>query len=137
MNYTQLRQWARIVGIVDRISNALENGFYEIFKNQGFSTDEPSLLFLGSTDGQPVAASRLYCAGGVAGIWHVATLPEARGRGYGTAMTLVTAHAGLSLGYRMGVLLASPAGYGIYHRLGFQEYCHLDVYRSPDFEYRE
>src|SRR4030042_3852697 len=37
MNYTQLRQWARIVGIVDRISNALENGFYEIFKNQGFS----------------------------------------------------------------------------------------------------
>lgn len=82
-------------------------------------------------NGRPVAASRLFCAGGVAGIYHVATLLEAHGRSYGPAMTLAAAKAGRDLGYRVGGLFAAPAGYHLYHRLGFQEVCTMDVYQSP------
>ena len=136
-NSAQLLQWTEIVKIADEISEALRAGFYELFASQGFRSDAPCTLFLGMANGQPVATSRLFCAGGVAGIYHVATRLEARGRGYGTAMTLAAAHAGLELGYRVGGLFATPAGYGVYRRLGFQEYCHLDIYKSPDLETQE
>jgi hypothetical protein len=46
-------------------------------------------------------------------------------------MTLVAAHAGYALGYHVGVLFATSAGYNVYHRLGFRDYCHIDVYQSP------
>ena len=103
-----------------------------MFGGQGFGPETPWLLFMGTVNGQPVATSRLFCAGGVAGIYHVATVPQARGQGFGTAMTLAAAHAGRGLGYRVGVLYASPVGYGVYRRLGFQEYCHIDLYESPE-----
>jgi len=130
-NNNQIGQWTEIVGTADDISEALKSGFYEVFASQGFGPDAPCWLFLGIENGRPVAASRLFCAGGVAGIYHVATLPEARGRGHGTAMTLAAAKAGRDLGYRVGGLFATPAGYRLYHRLGFQEVCTMDVYQSP------
>jgi len=128
----QLLQWVNIVASVDELSDALRQGFYEVFESQGLGPKATCQLFIGMENGQPVATSRLICAGGVAGIYHVATLPEARGRGYGTAMTLAAAHAGRELGYHVGVLFASSAGYGVYRRLGFQDYCHVDVYKSPE-----
>jgi hypothetical protein len=45
-------------------------------------------------------------------------------------MTLAVAYAEHKEGYHVGVLFATPAGYGVYRRLGFQEYCRLDVYTS-------
>jgi GNAT superfamily N-acetyltransferase len=132
MNSTQLMQWAEIVAKADEISEALKLGFYKLFEGQGFGPEAPCQLFIGMFNGQPVATSRLFCAGGVAGIYHVATLPEARGRGFGTAMTLTTVRAGLELGYHIGILFATPAGYGVYRRLGFQEYCYVDVFMSPE-----
>jgi len=128
---TQLMHWTDIVAQVDEISELLKMGFYKMFESYGFGPEKPCLLFLGMFNGKPVATSRLFCAGGVAGIYHVATLPEARGRGFGTAMTLAAAHAGLELGYGIGGLFATTAGYGVYQRLGFQEYCHLDIFNSP------
>jgi len=127
----QLRQWVNILAQVDDLSNALRDGFYLMFDGLGLDPNSDSQLFLGMEDGRAVATSRLFCAGGVAGIWHVTTLPEARGKGYGTAMTMAVAQAGHQKGCRFGILYATPAGYGVYRRLGFQEYCHIDVYKSP------
>jgi len=130
----QLQQWVNILAQVDELSNALQDGFYQMFDSLGFDLNSESQLFLGMENGRAVATSRLFCAGGVAGIWHVSTLPEVRGKGYGTAMTLAVAQAGSQRGYRFSVLYATPAGYGVYRRLGFQEYCHIDVYKSPDMK---
>jgi ribosomal protein S18 acetylase RimI-like enzyme len=110
----------------------LQVGFYQVFENLGYGPQAICGLFLGTENGRPVAASRLFCAGGVAGVYHVATLPEARGRGYGTAMTLAAAHAGFDRGYRYGVLFATTAGCNLYVRLGFRELFRVDVYKSPE-----
>jgi ribosomal protein S18 acetylase RimI-like enzyme len=83
-NATQLTQWVKIVAAVDEWSDALRQGFYQVFESRGLGQSATCQLFLGIENGQTVATSRLICAGGVAGIYHVATLPEARGRGYGT-----------------------------------------------------
>lgn len=135
VNSIQLMQWTEIVQIADGISASLKVGFYELFNHQGFGLDAPCSLFLGMVHDRPVAASRLFPAGGIAGIYHVATLPEVRGRRFGTAMTLAAAHAGRELGYQVGGLFATPAGYSMYHRLGFQEICTMDVYQSTTYSF--
>jgi ribosomal protein S18 acetylase RimI-like enzyme len=83
---------------------------------------EPApLRVVGLLHGRPVAAARLSLAGGAAGIYSIATLPEARGQGIGTAVTHDRLAMGRDLGYRIAALQATDMGFGIYRRLGFSE----------------
>ena len=82
--------------------------------------------YLGRLDGRAVSTSMLVTAGGVAGIYNVATLAEYRGRGIGAALTVAPLIEARDMGgYRIGALQSSAMGYGVYQRLGFREYCRL------------
>jgi ribosomal protein S18 acetylase RimI-like enzyme len=77
--------------------------------------------FVGWLGGRPVAGATMFLdETGTAGIYHVDVLAEARGRGFGKAVTAVALADARRLGYRLGVLSASTLGTPVYLRLGFR-----------------
>jgi len=70
--------------------------------------------------GEPCAIATLLAAPLAAGIYHVTTLPAYRGRGLGNALTLAVMHSARRAGYTEATLLATPSGYPLYQRLGFE-----------------
>lgn len=84
--------------------------------------------YLGVLDNKPVAVSTVYYGAGVAGIYNVTTLHEARGRGIGTAMTVKPLLDARVKGYRVGILQSSEMGYSVYERIGFREVCKIEIY---------
>ncbi|HXJ65024.1 MAG TPA: GNAT family N-acetyltransferase [Actinomycetota bacterium] len=98
----------------------------------GYAPDAPWVRWVGSLDGRVVASSGLMLAGGVAGIYNVATAPEARRRGIGAALTAVAVAEGRGRGYEVAVLGASELGYGVYARMGFREVCRDRVWMLPE-----
>jgi GNAT superfamily N-acetyltransferase len=78
-------------------------------------------IYIGRLRGEPVAINVLYKGGGVAGLYAVGTVPEARGMGIGAAITLQPLLDARRDGYQYGVLFASKMGLGVYERLGFSQ----------------
>lgn len=74
--------------------------------------------FVGWVDGRPVATSLASRTGDTVGIYSVATVPEARGRGIGTAMTWHLLRDA-DPGWTVAVLQASDMGRPVYERMGF------------------
>lgn len=102
--------------------------YYDTYLNIGFGEKTPWRHFIGELDGKPVAITSLLLYAGVAGIYGVATAPEVRRRGIGTAMTRHALNVARALGYRIAVLSPSEMSMGIYERLGFRERCCISHY---------
>lgn len=89
----------------------------------------PWQMSVGYLEDKPVSTSILYKGGGVAGVYGVGTIPEARNKGLGTAITLKTLVDAREQGYRFAVLFSSRMGYPVYRRLGFREVaCRIGIY---------
>jgi len=86
----------------------------------------PIRNYLGYLNGEPVSISSVFFGGGVAGIYSVATLPKARGKGIGTALSLQPLLEARDMGYRIGVLQSSEMGFNVYKKLGFQHFCQIE-----------
>jgi GNAT superfamily N-acetyltransferase len=89
---------------------------------------EATLSYTAWQNGQPVATSLLLLAGGVAGIYAVATIPDARRQGIGAQVTLYPLLEARRMGYRAAVLGSSQMGLGVYKSLGFREICRSGSY---------
>ena len=77
-------------------------------------------MYVGYADGVPVASSLLYLSGRVAGVFNVATVPEARRRGFGEAMTWQAVRRGADMGAVIATLQATEMGRPVYERMGFR-----------------
>jgi GNAT superfamily N-acetyltransferase len=82
--------------------------------------DPAVALFVGYVARRPVASSRLVCLGAIAELTGVVTVPEARRRGYGTALTWAAIAAGRMRSCRVATLTATEMGYPVYVRMGFR-----------------
>jgi GNAT superfamily N-acetyltransferase len=83
-------------------------------------------------DGTVVSKVVLHLAAGVAGLYGVATRPEARGLGLARNLTALALDQARHLGYRIGVLHSSPMAVGLYARLGFRPIADFRLYSTPD-----
>jgi GNAT superfamily N-acetyltransferase len=96
----------------------------------GDVVDGPARVILARLNGVPVASALTTTIGDVAGIYSVVTLPEARGKGIGTAVTLAVLHDARSRGARMGVLESADMGFPVYTRLGFRNVGDFQLFAS-------
>ena len=113
----------------DDATAAIAAGTAKVAAESGYR--EPSGLptrWIGSVAGRPVATARLHTAAGVAGVYTVVTVTDARRRGYGAAMTRRALLAARDTGLRVATLQASDAGRGIYGRMGFRTICTFRIH---------
>lgn len=76
---------------------------------------------LASLDGVPVGAACILMSHGIAGVYWVAVLEEARGRGIAFAVTQHVTNLGFDLGAANVQLQASTMGEPVYLRMGYEE----------------
>jgi GNAT superfamily N-acetyltransferase len=123
-----LRTWCDVLTRGFGMPGLVGDVFQDAFVRTGLGDDLPWRWYLGLAGGESVATSSVVLSAGVAGIYYVATLPEARGRGIGTAMSLKPLLDAREMGYRISILRSSEMGVGVYRRLGFREYCKIGRY---------
>ena len=91
-------------------------------------------FWLAWKDGVPISKIGLYKGSGSAGIYGVATKPEARGLGIASLLMNVAMQAAKDMGYQLAVLDSSPLAEKLYKRLGFVTVAPLRLY-SPVVAY--
>ena len=87
-------------------------------------------MWLALKDGIPISKIGLYNGSGSAGIYGVATKPEARGLGIASILMNVAMSAAKEMGHKLAVLDSSPLAEKLYQRLGFITVAPLRLY-SP------
>ena len=121
-----LLQWIQVASVSFGVPQEHESTWYDFFV--GAVLDLPFRSYLALLNGQPVGTSQLFLSAGVAGIYNVTCIPEARGQGIGAAVTLAPLLDARAMECRIGILQASQLGYKVYRQLGFQDYGKLSVY---------
>ena len=125
---TALAQWSEVAGAGTGFPPQAVTKLGELDRGIGLFPGTVVQRYLGLLDGAAVAASARVDHAGVTGIYAVATLPAARRRGIGAAMTVRPLLDAAAAGYRVGTLQASDMGYGVYRSLGFAEVCQMELY---------
>lgn len=124
---TALESWLRIGAVGFDIPVELVEDLLPLEESLGFQSDQYT-RYLALWQKTPVAISALYLDAGVAGIYFVATLPEARGKGFATCLVQTALEDAQKLGYQVAILQASAMGKNVYQRIGFQECCPIEIY---------
>jgi hypothetical protein len=83
---------------------------------KGMLDDERFRLWVGWEEDRPVSAAATFVAAGINDVTLVATVPEARGRGYGAALTWRASLADPALS---ALLIATAEGRALYEQLGY------------------
>jgi ribosomal protein S18 acetylase RimI-like enzyme len=80
---------------------------------------------------RPVAAAMLLFSHGIAGVYWVGTLSDARGRGHATRIMCNLSNHGFDRGARCVVLQATQFGEPVYRKLGYREFTRYPWFLAP------
>jgi predicted N-acetyltransferase YhbS len=116
----QVAWFAHVSAVSFGVPPEVEPSFQRIAAHVCLTSDQHWLLHLALLDGAPVATCMTYLQSGVAGLYTIATLPEARNRGIAGELTRDALLNAQERGYHVAALQASRMGYPVYQRLGFQ-----------------
>jgi GNAT superfamily N-acetyltransferase len=117
--------WSEVFLVGHGLGYMLEDGS-EMFDAIGVG--KKAIKYLGYYNGEPVSSSQIYFGDKVARLNFVSTMPRARGKGIGSAISLAALNEAKDHSYSVAVLYATDMGYPIYKRLGFQDICKIQSY---------
>jgi ribosomal protein S18 acetylase RimI-like enzyme len=94
---------------------------------------DPSVFhwLIARLDGEDVAAGLAFDHDDDCGIYNVGTLPHARRRGLGTAVTALLVHDAAARGCRTATLQSTAVGEHVYTAVGFRDLGHILEYVPP------
>lgn len=118
----------RAVGVDDlpRYARTVAEGFgaphdvLAVLADPALAAVDGMAFFLAELDGVPVGTGMTATSGGVTGLYNVTTLPSARRRGHGRAITLELVRAAHAAGAGTCYLYASELGEPVYRSVGFR-----------------
>ncbi len=92
--------------------------WFEVGKLGGFD-GLPWRQWTARHEGVPVGITLSYNGGGIAGLFGMAVVPEARRMGYGAYLTLMPLHVAADEGESIAGFFSTDEGYPLYESLGF------------------
>jgi GNAT superfamily N-acetyltransferase len=101
------------------------------YSNHAGLLAENVAAFIAYRDDEPVSIAMTILSHGVAGIYWVGSLEQARGKGLGRAVTAAATNAGFELGADVASLQASPMGKPIYEAMGYEAVFDYRLLMSP------
>ena len=118
---------AKAYGIPENVHQTFVDMFNTIELNDSYQH------YIGCLNDEPVSTTSILYDCGVAGIYNVATLPEARGKKMGSMITATPLLDAKKRGYEISILHSTKMGYNVYKRLGYEEVCKMNRWEwHPD-----
>jgi hypothetical protein len=108
-------------------------GVAQCFAPSDSAEEELPVQFFAVRKNSAIVGTSVCCLkDGVAGIYCVSTIASERGKGLGGHATAEPLRLAARLGYGVGVLQSSEAGYSVYKQLGFRDFGGVPIYvRMP------
>lgn len=133
----EIRRVADPAGIEDHIVTAaagfeMPEALLRTIVGPALTAHADVAVYVGYADGRPVTTGLGFRTGRTIGVYNIATVPSARRRGYGAAMTERIAADGAAAGCDVAILQASPMGLPIYERLGYRTVVEYDAWIDPE-----
>jgi GNAT superfamily N-acetyltransferase len=99
----------------------------------GVPSGPGTIVAVASLEGRPACTAQVTVVDGDAGIYAVATIPEARGRGLARRLQFELLRRARELGAKTTSLQASKLGRGVYEALGYQSFGPMNMWerRQP------
>ena len=113
------------------VEDGMSEGVAHRLFADSFAADPDVQLVIAYLDGRPVGTSLAIRSGHVAGVYAVGTVPSARRRGVGTAVTWAAVDGARSWGCEAIVLQSSEMGFPMYLAMGFSTVVRYVTYRTP------
>jgi GNAT superfamily N-acetyltransferase len=120
----ELEQWGPVFCAAHDLPLWSADSWFEAARRLEFQ-DLPWQHWIARFDGEPAGVGLSHTGGGVVGLYGIGTLPTARRRSVGSALTLAPMLQARDEGFQAAILHATPDGERLYARLGFREYCRI------------
>jgi GNAT superfamily N-acetyltransferase len=133
----EIRQIADVTGINDHVVTAaagfeMPEALLSAIMGPALTAHPDVAIYVGYVDGRPVSTGLGFRTDRTIGVYNIATVPDARRRGYGAAMTERIAADGAAAGCDVAILQASPMGLPIYERLGYRTVVEYMAWVDPE-----
>lgn len=121
-------EWVQQFAIGYELPVGVARYFSPVAAKANTAVDATMQFFAIRRNGVIVSTSVCYLKDGLAGIYCVSTIPEERRKGLGEHATAEPLRRAAKLGYGVGVLQSSEAGYPVYRKLGFADFGGVPIF---------